>query len=348
MARRTIAWAIAASFMLAGAVHALDTVRTTNGSKPGRIVATSPTQVDLEQSGATSPREIPVNEIQAVFFDLEPTDLKTAKLHVLAGRYADALTSLERIKRLPNRAEIRDDIEFYKALCAARLALGGHGKPADAGRAMRAFLDAHADSFHGFEAAEIVGDLLVAVGQYASAAEYYAKLEKAPWPDYQMRAGVGIGRSLLAQGKFDEADHAFDKVLAAGTDGDLAQRQRRFAALGKASVRVAAKKPDEAIALVDDLLKTADDKDTTFLARAYNVLGASRRQDGRVNEAILAYLRVELLYPNDPEAHAEALANLADLWQQTRRYDRAERARKTLEEEFPDSPWTKKKDGIRD
>ena len=43
-----------------------------------------------------------------------------------------------------------------------------------------------------------------------------------------------------------------------------------------------------------------------------------------------------------PDAHAEALANLADLWEQVHKTERANRARKTLEEEYKDSPWAKK------
>ena len=80
------------------------------------------------------------------------------------------------------------------------------------------------------------------------------------------------------------------------------------------------------------------------MARAYNVLGTAYRQTGRTQEALLAFLHVDVLYPSVPEAHAEALANLADLWQQVHQNERANRARKTLEEEYPDSPWTKKAD----
>ena len=147
---------------------------------------------------------------------------------MLAGHYAEALAALERIKEDADRPEIQQDIEFYKALCAAKLALGGSGKIADAGRMMKAFADANTKSYHYFEASEIVGDLLVAIRQYAQAAEYYARLEKAPWPDYKMRAGVAAGRALLAQGKIDEAQHAFDRVIATEAEGDLAQSQRTW------------------------------------------------------------------------------------------------------------------------
>jgi tetratricopeptide (TPR) repeat protein len=329
---------------LANVGQALDSVKTLKSTVPGKIVGTSPEKVDLEQAAGGSTREIPVNQIQTIFFQSEPLELKSAKTHVLGGRYAEALAALERIKQASDRAEIQQDIDFYTALCAAKLALGGAGTIADAGRKMKAFADANPQSYHYFEASEIVGDLLVAIGQYGQAAEYYARLEKAPWPDYKMRAGVAEGRALLAQGKPDEAAAAFDKVIATEAEGDLAQQQRMLARLGKAAVLVAAKKPDDAIKSVDELLKTADSSDPLLMARAYNILGTAHRQAGRTKEALLAFLHVELLYPSVADARAEALANLADLWQQVHQAERAATARKTLEEEYPNSPWAKKSD----
>jgi outer membrane protein assembly factor BamD (BamD/ComL family) len=43
-----------------------------------------------------------------------------------------------------------------------------------------------------------------------------------------------------------------------------------------------------------------------------------------------------------PSAHAEALANLVDLWEQVHKIDRANSARKILQERYKDSPWAKK------
>jgi tetratricopeptide (TPR) repeat protein len=341
-------WVLAVAISLAtGSVSdGLDSVKTAERTLSGRVVGMAPLKVNLEQgAGGSTPKEIPVNQIQTVFFEDEPGELRAAKLHVIAGRYAEALTALERIKGTIARAEIQQDIEFYKALCAAKTALNGNGKIADAGRMMKAFADANTTSYHSLEAAESVGDLLLAVGQYGPAAEYYGRLDKAPWPDYKMRAGVATGQALLAQEKIDQAADAFYKVIATEAEGKSAQQQRTLAKLGKAATLVALKKPDEAVKMVEEILKTADPEDSPLLARAYNVLGSAHRQAGRVKEALLAFLQVDLLYPSLADAHAEALANLADLWGQVRKEDRASRARKTLEEQYPESRWTKKGGG---
>jgi tetratricopeptide (TPR) repeat protein len=325
----------------AGVCHAVDTIKLTKGAVAGKVINTTPAEVELEQGPAGSTKQVAVNQIQAIFYDNDPTDLKSAKNHVLAGRYAEGKAALDRIKKNAARPAVQQDIEFYRAFCAAKLALSGSGKPADAEPLMKAFIDANDKSYHYFEALEIEGDLLAADGRYGPATQYYARLQQAPWPDYKMRAGVASGRALLAQGKIDEAQNAFDKVIATQADDELALAQQSAAKLGKARAWIAAKNIAEGVKIAEDILKAADADDEPLQARAYNVLGTAYRQSGEVQKALLAFLRVDLLYSNVPDAHAEALANLAELWEQARKMDRAAQARKTLKEKYPNSPWAK-------
>jgi len=326
-----------------GVGRAFDTIKTGKGTFPGRIVGMNATDVDFEQaSGGTLSKQIPVNQIQAIYYDGEPFQLKNAKKLVSNAGYAEALAELRRIKKEPDRKEIRQDIEFYKALCTAKLALGGAGKIADAGRMMKSFIDANPKNYHYFEALEIVGDLLVAIRQYPQAMGYYARLDKAPWPDYKMRAGVATGRALLKQGNSEEAIAAFDNVIGDLAEGPLVETQRTRAVLGKASALNASKKPDEAIKIVEDVLKKTDPENAPLMAQAYNVLGTAQRQAGHTKEALLAFLRVDVLYPAIPEAHAEALSNLVDLWGQVHQTERANQARSILEKQYKESSWAKK------
>jgi len=342
MKRRCLILTLVLSCAMGGASRAFDTIKTGKGAFYGNVVGMDSTKVEFRQSSGNSlVKQIPVNEIETILYEGEPPDLKMAKNHVLAGRYAEALTALKKIEKTPDRQEVRQDIEFYRALCAAKLAMAGNMKIPDAGRMMKAFADANAKSYHYFEASQVVGDLLVAVGSYVPAAEYYARLDRAPWPDYRMRAGVAVGRALLAQGKTEEALAAFNKVLATEAEGNAAQTQRMAASLGKAGALVAMKKNDDAIKAVEGVLEKADPEDAPLMARAYNILGAAQRQAGRTKEALLAFLHVDVLYAAVHDAHAEALANLAELWEQVHKTDRANRARKTLMERYPDSPWAK-------
>jgi tetratricopeptide (TPR) repeat protein len=343
MNRRCLALAIALTCLIGGASHAFDTLKTGKATVYGNVVGVDSAKVDFRQSsGGSLVKQIPANSIDMIFYEGEPAELKLAKNHVLGGRYAEGLAALKRIETTPDRQEVQQDIEFYKALCSAKLAMAGSAKIPDAGRMMKTFADGNTKSYHYFEASQVVGDLLVANGSYAPAAEYYARLSAAPWPDYRMRAGVAGGRALLAQGKNAEALAAFDKVLASEGAGDAAKIQRLAAGLGKAGALVALKKSDEAIKAIDAFLERADAEDKPLMARAYNILGTAQRQAGRTKDALLAFLHVDVLYAAVPEAHAEALANLADLWEEVHKTERANRARKTLMEQYPESPWAKK------
>jgi tetratricopeptide (TPR) repeat protein len=207
---------------------------------------------------------------------------------------------------------------------------------------MKTFADEHPDSYHYFEASEIVGDLLVAIHQHGKAADYYGRLDKAPWPEYKMKAGVAAGRALVDQGKAAEGVAAFDRVIANDADGAAAAWQRMMATLGKAGALVLLKRPDEAVKIVEEVIKKGNSDDAPLMARAYNVLGTAERQAGHSTEALLAFLRVDQLYANVADAHAEALANLVDLWTERHMIERARRARQTLREKYKDSPWAKK------
>ena len=320
--------------------RATDTIKLTAGTYTGTVTKVSRLEIEVDKSGLS--KKIPANEIVMIYFDDEPSFMRTARSYVIGNRYEDALEALEKVDAAEvARPMVRQDLEYYEAYCAARMALGGNGTVKEAGVQMNAFAKANADSFHYFEACEMIGDLLTAMGAYGSAESYYQRLASAPWPDYKMRANVAIGRAQLAQGKTAEAAKAFDAVLAGEAVGDRAQAQRMAARLGKASCLAAVGKTSEAIQAVEEIIANSDPEDSDLQARAYNTLGTAHRKAGRTKEALLAFLHVDRLYASVHEAHAEALANLAVLWTEVHKTERAVAARKVLEESYANSPWAK-------
>ncbi len=131
-------------------------------------------------------------------------------------------------------------------------------------------------------------------------------------------------------------------MIATKAEGQAAGRQRALAQVGKASALVKMDKPADAIKLVNEVIDKADAEDVPLMARAYNALGAAERQLGHREAAELAFLHVDVLYSALPDAHAEALANLVELWQQDHKMDHANRAKRTLLDRYPESPWAKK------
>ena len=341
--RSTLSFPLAALLCLAVCASgwAFDTVKTTKSTlSGGQVVKMSPLEVSYERSGVS--KEVPVNEITSIIYDNEPSSLQIARIAVANGRYEDALTAIGKINlEEVERTEIKQDVAFYKALCDARLALGGSGDVKAAGKEMLDFVNDAKGSYHWIEANEVVGDLLVAAGNYPVAQTYYTTVGKAPWPDYKMRAGVAVGRALLAQKKPEEALKFFESVMAMQGAGELADFQKMAATLGKARCLAASGKGDEAIKMVQDIIAKASPEETELLARAYNTLGGALKGAGKTKEAILAFLHVDVLYFSIPDAHAEALANLAELWNTVHKTERATRARRVLEERYKNSPWAK-------
>ncbi len=317
----------------------LDTLKLTGGkSIAGEITDMTSQAVTVKSRGAT--KAVPVNQIVSISLDGSPNSLTLARLAANNGRFEDALKALGKIK--PDEAKrdlVKQDIAFYKAYCTAQLALSGSGEVQSAGKLLNAFAKAYPKNYHWLKANEVVGDLLVAKKSFGAAATFYDKLAKTPWPDYQMRAKVAIGRARMAEGKPAEAMQAFDSVLAIKDTSVAAETQKMYARLGKARCLALQKKTDEAVKLVEEIIVAADPEHTRLLARAYNVLGTAHRKAGKPNDALLAFLHVDVLYFSSPEDHAESLANLAELWNEVHKPERAVQTRQILMQRYKNSRW---------
>ena len=96
------------------------------------------------------------------------------------------------------------------------------------------------------------------------------------------------------------------------------------------------------------MIRQADPEDGGVLAGAYAALGqAYRAIPGREQDALIAFLTVDLVYNAAPETHAEALFHLVDLWEKAANPERARETRAMLESTYPGSQWTKKLGGTK-
>lgn len=314
--------------------------RTSGGAVTGNISDISPREITISQRGR--PQAIPVNEISSVSFGGEPLELTQARVHAGNRHFERALETLGRVDPASiSDPRTRGDVEFYTAMCRARLALAGNGSIAEAGTLMYAYVRAHSDSHHYFHACELLGDLLVGTGDHQRAATMYGELAKAPWPEYQMRSLVLVGQMRQAQGQYQQAADTFEKVLAMQATGEGAQEQIQSARLGKALCLAEAGQADQAIEILQSLINESDAQQAELFARAYNALGQCYRKADKSHDALLAYLHVDILFANVPQQHAEALASLVDLWTQVGDASRSREARGRLAEKYPDSRWAK-------
>jgi tetratricopeptide (TPR) repeat protein len=291
---------------------------------------------------ASAPRHIEVNEIVRIAFAGEPTELLAGRNAVLQKNYNQALIDLKKLDgQKIDRAFVRQDIEFYKALCQAKIALSEGGDKKAATDAMYNFVKSSPKSYHFYEAAEALGDLAMASGRWADAAKFYGPtgLGAAPWSDYQMRANYATGRALIGEKKYDEALEKFKAVQTSELSTPEALRQKNLAAVGRAVCLAETGKVEEAQTLLNDLIDKNDPQDAVLFARAYNALGRCYEKQNKAKDAVLALLHTDLLFYADADAHAEALYHLSKLWSDINKSDRAIAARSTLRERYAGSIW---------
>jgi tetratricopeptide (TPR) repeat protein len=325
------------SFCALGVAAETDRVRLVKGSENGEVAEMTPLDVTLKGG-----KKIAVNQIKMILFDSEPVELSQARSAVATGQFAKAIQLLDKIDTAKiDREFIKQDIEFYQAYIAARLALSGEGEILDAGRKLNAFVKNDPNNYHYLEASELMGDLLMVSERFEPAQKQYAELAKAPWPDYKMRAGVALGRSLQAQSKHAEAIQQFETVLAMPDDGIESKNEKLSATLGKAVSLAESGKVDEAAGIIEKIIQDADPQQRELQARAYNALGTCYEKAKRNKEALMAFLHVDVLYAAVPEAHAEALAHLVPLWQAVGQPDRARESRDLLQQKYAKSKWAK-------
>lgn len=329
--------------LMASVAGASDTIRVKGGPPMiGAIVKMSPDEVVLEQGPLK--KNIPVNQILVIEYDEDPTGMSVVRSAYNEARYADVLAALKKINAAEiKRDEVIQDIEFYRAAASSRLALGGAGSTKDAGRMLVQFEGKHSGSYHYLEACELLGDLLVAANNITAAQKYYDKLADSQFPELKLKANILQARALESQKDYDKAIAKYDEVISAEASTKEAQAQQYAAICGKATALAATGKSDEAIKMVEEVLSKADAADLELHARAYNALGSSYRAAGKKKEALLWYLHTDLLFSGFPEQHAEALAALADLWNDADKADRALQARSTLKDRYPGSRWAQNK-----
>ena len=309
----------------------------------GKVQSVSSSEVVLRTT-AGSTRRYPVNEIRKVSFGADPRELSRTRDLILRGRVSEANAIISKLDPSSgSSAIIKRDIEFYQAFAAARVALTGGGDRNSAAAKLKKFIDTHAKKTHHFFAAtEVFGDLLVADKKYSEAAAKYKVLGTAPWPDFKLRAGVLEAGALVAEGKYADAQKKYGEIAVGSASSAQALAQKNLARVGGAICLAELGKAPEGIKVVQDVIRKNDATDKVLFAKAYNALGRCYQRANKSEDALLAYLKVHLLFFNDADAHAESLYHLSKLWRKLNKSDRAVRARSLLRTKYAGSLWATK------
>lgn len=334
--------ACVAAVFVTTAIQADDKVYLVSGtSLTGEISDISRDEIVISVRG--KPQNVPVNTIARVSFDREPSAFSRAKEFVAQGQWEQADEEFKSVDPKSLESDnLKKDYLFYRSLIAGQLALAGKGNANQPAAGLVQFAQANGKSHHFYTLCEVLGGLAASLGSYPDARKYYSGLEKAPFPEYKIKAAYLVGAVSLMEGKADEAKAEFEKVQAATASDPVSQRYQKLASVAIIKTDIAKGNAKSAIDQLLKLAETNDSSDIFLFANIYNALGEAHLAINELNNAKLSYLATDLLFSSDADKHAEALYNLAILWEKTGDPQRAVDARTRLKEQYAGSIWAKK------
>ena len=264
-------WALGAQ----NATAQLDRVYDKQGDNvSGTIVNTSSQVVQLRKAGNV--QSISAGDILKIMHEGDPAPLTKAREFAIDGQYDQALGELKNINfDAISREVIKADAAFYLALCETRLALAGRGKKDAAAKRTLEFAMAHGNSWHLFEAARLLGDLALALGDNPNALKYYKSLMSAPSADTKIESVYLQGLVHLKRGDANAALAEFEKVIGLQAQTTQTARLQTLSKAGKAVALAQTGKAAEGLALVDGMIAELNPTDVEMAARIYNAQGAS-------------------------------------------------------------------------
>lgn len=329
-------------------VDAADQVVTRNGTLFGTIESVSTESVQLLPRGSTSAyREIGVSDVVMIQFSDEPQDLIEAKRRLVKNDFVGALEAIQQVDRDAIQGAsvaIRGEYAYVRAVAAGHIAMGVTEKISPAMSSIKKVINQFTRSIHYYDLLEIAGDLEQALGRYDEATSLYKKIASGP-PPMVVRAGRLQGDVLAAEGRYPEAIKEFEKVQSVDLVGGFVEQEKMMACLGQAESLLSLGRFSEAASVIRTMLSGSLPEDVPFsvtnvlLGNAYSLLGRALAEMKQDQDALIAYLTVDLVYGDAPETHAEALFHLSQLWNRGGYPRRAAEVRERLIKTYPQSTW---------
>jgi hypothetical protein len=331
--------------------------------RSGKITEISKEKVLLQLTPAATIVDIPANTIDSISYDSQPADMGLLPTQARGNNFKNAselIRKLSEDERLT--PAMKDELAFYKTYVDAKSAVAS-GQLVDMKKAREAlseYLKTGLLSWHYYEGVELLGEVCMAIAaaeveparpQWYQLAidQSYARLSQAPWDETKVRAAMSRAKAQYLNKAIEAALGSYDEALklTAGKEADPQMASLALSArVGKAEV-LGDKAPEEGIKLILEIVGKADVEDARVQAMSALAIGRCYEKAGNLKEALLNYLKVDVLYYKHEDLHAEALYHLNRLWgvPPFNQPDRAAEARNTLQTRYPGNPWTAKLGG---
>lgn len=303
------------------------------GKYKGQIVSETATELNMTINGKN--QTLPVDQIGAVEYTGQPQAFNVAAVREQANHLNDALDQYAKaIAASSDRPLMAREARFARARVLAQVAMIDPKRRSEAIAALESFVKSNPNVRQTVPALELLTRLSILENDFDRADRAVVEMRRIAWASD--KAALWNARILSKRGKHAEAIAAIDAVLSKLADGSARKRE---ALLAKAESLAGLSRFDDAEKLARDVIKSADAEDAAAQAVAWNTLGDCLRSANKPKEALLAYLRTDLLYPEDKEQHARSLAEIVRLFRRLKQDDRADEVYARLKQDFPASPW---------
>lgn len=342
-----------AAFLIVACVNfstALGADAVTKKSDGKRISGTisAMTRNDVTIKRPQGEETIRTNDIALIDWDGASGDLKFGYTEENNGRLDQALQRFQKAKSESKSPStyLQGEFDYIVARVIAKQALASREKRDAAIQKLLAAQKAYPTHIRYFESLQLLIQLQLSSGDFNGARKTIEELKRAPSGDLNLISQIAEAKVLAAEGKIDESIAAFSAV-ANSTDDSPNQVARKYEAqLGQARGLISQSKFDESLKVLESITERKGPIDDPAVeAEALVLQGNALRGMGRTKDAILSFLSVDILFPKETDAHAEALYQLIQLWKVDQHPDRSAEAAGKLAQLYPNSEWRKKLGG---
>lgn len=308
-------------------------------------------QVDTTGDGVAD-RNVSQADVVRVDYGDAPQDFRRAMALFKLNRQHDK--ALEQFTKAASatgvRSWLKDYTAYYSAECVRRQAGSDAGALADAVKRYQGILRDNSNGPFRDGVLFGLGRTLLNQGKLDDARKQFERLERSGLKvEFKLGARLGLAEIFIREKQPDKALKQYDAALAGRKTGGV--DLYRQAVVGKANVLIGLNQFDETTTFLKGVLKT--NRSAKLFAEAYVALGdchykraGTLKDEKKVRsaykEALFNFLRVEVLYPQNPALLAKAFFFAGKCFQKLEQNERAGEKFGQLKKKFPKSPWTDK------
>jgi tetratricopeptide (TPR) repeat protein len=308
----------------------------------GTIQAEKPSSITLK--GRTATKEIPALDVLDVVYQVPALirlDYKSAHNSESAAftvtntddRKKALDSALKKYKDLLPKVTEEKSKRHFEFTIGRLLARQAEDDPSLQDPAMEKLVDFKKKNAGGWQLSaccRLLARLQLEKKDYDAAEKTYQELAGTPDLSREIRqeCDLSIAQVLVAAKKYPDAEKKLQD-LAKAVPADDPQASRVQAAL--AECLAATGKIDQAVPMLEGIIRQATDPDLKALA--YNTLGDCYQLAKKPEDALWAYLWVDVLYHQNKKEHAKALYHLYKLFKERQDDPKAKQCREKLEKD---------------